>query len=153
MQPTSMPLPRFLQRCTGPQRSMTALAIGNSLDPVSTVLIQYGLRRELEAEVSLLQIGYHMREVKELASTIKDAVAGLRKTNEYVKSAFNAEVQRATVNADKLRSFTQELKDANAELEASLGDTGSNFPTSEESSTPAQPSVTDRNGVTLNTEK
>ena len=28
-----------------------------------------------------------MREVKELASTIKDAVAGLRKTNESVKSA------------------------------------------------------------------
>lgn len=94
-----------------------------------------------------------MREVKELASTIKDAVAGLRKTNESVKSAFNAEVQRASVNADKLRSFTQELKDANAELEASLGDTGSNFPSSEELNTQAPPAVADRNGVTLNTEK
>lgn len=96
-----------------------------------------------------------MREVKELASTIKDAVAGLRKTNESVKSAFHAEVARAVGNADKVRAFTAELKDANIELEASLGETGSNFPTSEDSGSQEGANtlkVTNANGVTINPE-
>lgn len=93
-----------------------------------------------------------MREVKDLASGMKDAIANIKKLSTDAKSGLLSEIDRAKVNASKVTSFTQELSDANKEVEAFLGDTGSNFPTSEPSPTPAvKPKPhTDINGVTLN---
>lgn len=94
-----------------------------------------------------------MKEVRDLATAVQTAVANLKATNQSVLTNFNAEVQRANVNADKIRSFTLDLKNANAEVEASLGDTGSNFPPSSTATSEASTvrATTDRNGVTINT--
>lgn len=83
-----------------------------------------------------------MREVKDLASGVRDAVANVKKMTLEAKAALDAEIARSNVNTDKIKSLTKELKDANTEVEAALGETGSNFPQSEERKT-------DLNGVTL----
>lgn len=95
-----------------------------------------------------------MREIRDLAAGMKETIASLKKMNIAAKSELNSEVERANVNASKVKAFTKELKDANLEVESFLGETGSNFPTSEGSDTP-QPSGTlelqaDRNGVMIN---
>jgi hypothetical protein len=95
-----------------------------------------------------------MREVRELAEGMREAVASIRKTHTDAKSGLEVEVARAAVNSEKVKAFTQELKDANLEVESFLGETGSNFPTSETSATPrpAGGPRTDINGVTPNQE-
>lgn len=93
-----------------------------------------------------------MREVKELAAGMKDVLASLRKSSADAKSAFMSEVERAKVNADKVKSVAKELSDANKEVEDFLGDTGSNFPPSEGSNTQPPALKADANGVTKNPE-
>lgn len=87
-----------------------------------------------------------MREVSGLAAVVRDTVNVMRKAHSDALERLNTEVTNSKVNLAKVNSFTDELQAANREMEASLGDTGSNFPTS----TPSQPPLTDSNGVTLN---
>ena len=102
-----------------------------------------------------------MREVRDLAAGMKDAIASIRKSAADAKGSLAVEISRAQVNASKVSSFADELKEANLEVEEFLGETGSNFPSSEASITPAPAgrkmmehtqSRTDLNGVTLNPE-
>lgn len=95
-----------------------------------------------------------MREVKSLAQGMKEAIANVKKANLDAKSELDGEIQRSLTNADKVRSFTRDLKDANGEVESFLGDTGSNFPQEGGSDTPSQNTShrADANGVILNTE-
>ena len=74
-----------------------------------------------------------MREVRDLAAGMKEAIASLRKASADAKAALSEEMSRATGNADKVRTFIKELKEANQEVEAFLGEAGSNFPPSEDS--------------------
>lgn len=93
-----------------------------------------------------------MREVKDLASGMKEAIANVKKLTTDAKAGLNNEIGRALTNADKVRTFTRELKDANLEVESFLGDTGSNF-TPEDGNTQqhdGNPQKPDINGVTLN---
>lgn len=90
-----------------------------------------------------------MREVKSLAGTLKETIAGLRQKASKVTSEFKAEIDRAHDNMSKVASVTTELKDANKEVEAELGLVGSNFPTNEEpTEEQAGSSNADINGVT-----
>lgn len=90
-----------------------------------------------------------MREVRDFATAIRTSVEALRRTTEAAKGELMTEIQRGNVNAEKVRSMTKELKEANLEVESFLGETGSNFSNSEESNTQAPPRA-DINGVTLN---
>jgi hypothetical protein len=97
-----------------------------------------------------------MQEVRDLATSIKDAVTSLKSVSEGAKAALAYEVIRASVNADKVNSFIQELKDANKEVEELLGSVGSNFPPADhkvsEVKATASKSIVDLNGVSLNKE-
>ncbi len=94
-----------------------------------------------------------MREVRELAAGMKEVMASLRKESANAKSHFMSEVERAKVNASKVRAVANELSEANKEVEDFLGETGSNFSTSEGSDIPAPPSAkADANGVIKNPE-
>lgn len=90
-----------------------------------------------------------MREIKNMAQNMKDKLAALKA--QYNSNELNAEIDRANTNSEKIKAFTQELKDANAEIESFLGETGSNFSPSEESATRKQYGP-DHNGVTINQE-
>ncbi len=94
-----------------------------------------------------------MREVKELAAGMKEVMASLRKESANAKAHFMSEVERAKVNAQKVKSVANELSEANREVEDFLGETGSNFSSSEESVTQPPPLVKpDINGVIKNQE-
>lgn len=95
--------------------------------------------RFIEREVS-------MREISGLASAIRDTVSTMRRAHSDALERLSSEVMASKANLAKVNSFTDELQAANREMEASLGDTNSNFPTS----APSQASSTDLNGVTLN---
>jgi|SRR5712671_414176 len=137
--------------------------IGNrlALDLSLQSLILSQLERQLDVSVNLLNQGYslilaesvedNMQEVKDLAAGMRGLMAGLRKLNVDAKNRLTSEVTRAQVNAQKAMSLATELSDANREVEDFLGESGSNFPPSEDSDTP--PAVTllkpDINGVSL----
>jgi hypothetical protein len=134
---------------------MTDSETGSVLDanPAWQLLILFQVGLELEATVRYLNQNPNvtakeepMREIRDMAAGLRDAVATLRKEASTAKSTFKSEFLRAQANTAKFKAFTQELKDANAEVEGFLGETGSNFPTSEDSSTPPHPDI---NGVTL----
>lgn len=94
-----------------------------------------------------------MREVKNLASGMREAIANIKKLSTDAKAGLDNEVSRALVNADKVRTFTSELRDANLEVEQFLGDTGSNFPPSDGSTPPQSGAIkADVNGVIVNSE-
>lgn len=82
---------------------------------------------------------------------MKDAIAGIKKLAVDAKAGLNSEVSRAQSNANKVLALTADLKAANLEVEAFLGDTNSNFPpTGTDSNTPLSTGTHDINGVTLN---
>lgn len=93
-----------------------------------------------------------MKEVHDLASGMRELVAGLRKSSTDAKDGLLSEIQRGQVNASKVKAMAQDLKAANLEVEGFLGETPSNFSGSETLNTPAPKPKTDINGVTLNTE-
>lgn len=135
--------------------SMTGLENGNrfSQDVVLRTLVEHGLSKALFQFVSSeneLVWENEMREIKELAVGLKESLAALKSASAGAKASLVSEMQRATVNAQKVHSLAAELKEANTEVEDFLGESGSNFPSSETSSTPA-PKL-DSNGVSLNTE-
>lgn len=101
-----------------------------------------------------------MREVHDLASGMREAIASIRKNAVDAKNGLASEIVRANVNADKVKSLTDDLKEANKEVESFLGESGSNFPPSGDSNTQQQDGLnkgvqtgvkpeTDINGVTL----
>ena len=103
-----------------------------------------------------------MQEVKDLAAGMRGLLANLRKLNVDAKNKLVSEVIRAEINAQKAMSLATELSDANKEVEDFLGESGSNFPSSEALVTPPvvgekrqleypRPKA-DLNGVTLNKE-
>ena len=91
-----------------------------------------------------------MREVSGLATTIKDTVAKLKAAHVAATKRFNKEVSHSETNLAKVNSFTDELATANKEIEDALGDTGSNFPSSEDMKLKHKSEDTDINGVTPN---
>jgi hypothetical protein len=93
-----------------------------------------------------------MKEVRDMAAGMREAIASIRKSSADAKNNLAVEIGRAQTNAAKVRSFTQELRDANLEVESFLGETNSNFQHSEDSDTQQSPSKPDVNGVTLNKE-
>jgi hypothetical protein len=90
-----------------------------------------------------------MRDVKNAAISIKDMVAQIKKATDAAQAAFVPEAKNAIVNAGKLVSAAGDLKEANKLMEDALGDTGSNFPSQQESESSSKEHA-DLNGVTLN---
>lgn len=130
---------------------MTGLEAGNRLnqDVVLQTLLLYGLERSLSDYLIEVRVN-EMREVRSLAASMRAAMDSLKQATMEAQESLLVEVERGNTNAQKVRSMTKELKEANLEVEAFLGETGSNFTPSEASST-QQPRA-DANGVTLNTE-
>lgn len=94
-----------------------------------------------------------MQEVKDLAAGMRGLMANLRKLNVDAKNRLTSEVSRAQVNAQKAMSLATELSDANKEVEDFLGESGSNFPPSEDLATPLVDGPVSKpllNGVMLN---
>ena len=84
-----------------------------------------------------------MREVKGLANTMRGLIAELKQGHAAAMGRFNQEAAISKVNLEKVNAVTEELAEANREVEAMLGDTGSNFPEQEKSQF-------DQNGVKVN---
>src|SRR5229473_1975569 len=124
--------------------SVTGNRFKQDLSLQSHILSQLG--RQLDADVSLLNQGYslilaesvedNMQEVKDLAAGMRGLLANLRKLNVDAKNKLVSEVIRAEINAQKAMSLATELSDANKEVEDFLGESGSNFPSSEALVTP-----------------
>jgi hypothetical protein len=143
---------------TDRQRLMTDLVTGNRLllDPALQFLILNQLSWALDSEVnwqnhliySSIVREKDMREVHDLAAGMKEMIAGVKRAAAEAKNSLSAEINRAHVNADKVKSMTDDLKSANLEVEDFLGESGSNFPPSGNSDTPH--AHADSNGVTLN---
>lgn len=138
--------------------SMTGSDNGNRLDQdiaLCTLLLS-GVNQSLQefvvAENRKLW-AEQMREVKELAAGMKEVLAGLRKDSADAKGQFMSEAERAKINAAKVRSLAVELSEANKEVEEFLGESGSNFPPTEDSGTSPTPlPKPDINGVTISQE-
>jgi hypothetical protein len=109
------------------------------------------VQRELDAEVATQNRAStgddpNMREINSMATVLRDAIAALKQQTLDATASFQAEVNNSKANLSKVTSMTGELKAANQEVEQMLGQSGSNFtPSSESTSTPA-----DINGVTVN---
>lgn len=88
-----------------------------------------------------------MQEIKNLAGTLTEAFALLKKIHVDAHSSLNAELTRAHDNASKVKSIVADLREANKQVEAFLGEANTNFPPVEEPSEFHQ--KTDINGVTL----
>lgn len=136
---------------------MTGLENGNrfSQDVVLRTLVEFGISKSLRewvSEVNRLAWENEMREIKELSVGLRESLAALKSASAGAKASLVSEMERAKVNAQKVQSLAVELKEANKEVEEFLGETGSNFSSSEDSSTPAPPSQprADMNGVTMN---
>jgi hypothetical protein len=148
-----------MQPFTDQQRLTKDLATGHRLQysPALQLLILTQVNWELESELryqchlSCSVRELEMREVHDLAAGMKDAIAGIKKLAVDAKAGLNSEVSRAQSNANKVLALTADLKAANLEVEAFLGDTNSNFPpTGTDSNTPLSTGTHDINGVTLN---
>lgn len=137
--------------------------IGSRLetDPQLWPYIQRGMEWELDQEVrrqnrlTFLSLARElkMREVKSLADELKQSLADVRQMTIDAKNELMDEAKRAIGNAGKVRSFTKDLKDANAQVEAFLGDSGSNFPPETLGDTPPPTGKHDLNGVRLMEDK
>ena len=80
-----------------------------------------------------------MKEVTNLAKVLQATVNQLKNAHAAALAAFHSEVSHSNANLAKVNSITAELATANKEVEAALGETGSNFPPITEGP--------DRNGV------
>lgn len=122
-----------------------------SQDVVLRTLVEYGVSRSLKLWVlreNQLVWENEMREIKELSVGLRESLAALKSVSVGAKAALVSEMAIAKVNAQKVQALAAELHEANKEVEAFLGETGSNFSSLEDSSTPKP----DSNGVTLNKE-
>lgn len=149
---------------THQSRSMSGSEAGSSLSrqPMWQLLILYNVGLELSAEVQLQNrlipsttasyVGNdEMRDIKNMAVSLKDLITKLKVDAANAQAGFLAEGNRAHENTQKVRSATADLKEANLMVEEMLGETGSNFPPLESSETSGVGHA-DANGVTLNPE-
>lgn len=92
-----------------------------------------------------------MREVKNLADTLRGTIAQLRAGHAAALHEFGNEVKNSNNNLAKVKAMTKELAVANRDVESLLGDAGSNFEVDEEEvkGTTSMPK-SDVNGVTVN---
>ena len=93
-----------------------------------------------------------MQEVKDLASVLKDTVAGLKQAMADAGNSLTAEIKIGHDNISKVKALTAGLRDANKEVEAILGATRSNYPEPEPPTEQAKPlgfGPSDLNGVSL----
>jgi hypothetical protein len=141
----------------GLRRSMTDSVTGKrmQLDPVLQLLVLNNVKWELDAELFYQNNSirdHNMREVRDLAAGMKQAIAGLKQSAVDAKNNLNAEIAHAQVNAEKVNALTADLKAANLGVDSFLGETGSNFPPSGTvlSTPPSAVGKADANGVTLN---
>lgn len=81
-----------------------------------------------------------MREVKGMASVMRDTIKELRAAHVQATDDFKQEVTTAKGNLMKMKSMTADLREANREVEKEFAGADSNFPTSE-GETPKQPST------------
>jgi predicted nucleic acid-binding Zn-ribbon protein len=79
-----------------------------------------------------------MREVRGLAETIRERVKALKAEAANATNEFNSEHDATIASIGKVKSITSELRAARQEVDAQLGDVGSNFPT-QEGQTSAKP--------------
>lgn len=113
--------------------------------------IEMALRQEVSYQNTFASEGSEeiMREVRNVASTMREAIAALKQRAGLAVANFESEVNNAHSNLDNVDSVTHELKEANKEVESMLGESGSNF-------TPVGPDGTsrpvDENGVWVNPE-
>lgn len=107
---------------------------------------------ELEVCKLLIQLKEHnMREIQNLAQVMRDTISDLKKQATDAASGFQTEVGHTKDNIAKVQSLTQELQDANKEVEQVLGQSGSNFtPTPTTTSTGVKDGRTPPPNVTLN---
>ena len=82
--------------------------------------------------IKYLERGEDMREVKGLAQDMREKVAALKRDTIKARTEFATEVANSRSNLTKFKAFTTDLREANKEVETMLGETGSNFPTSED---------------------
>jgi hypothetical protein len=124
------------------------------VEHATQLLILSQLERSLDAHVlkqnradrSTYYRNIKMREVQGLADVVSSTVKRLKAAHLAATTRFKTEVANSETNLTKVSAFTDELATANKEMEAALGDTGSNFPTSEAAGSPKP----DINGVTVN---
>lgn len=96
-----------------------------------------------------------MREVLNLAGSLRDTLTSLRAEAERAKNEFHGEHKATQVAIGKVKSLTKDLKQARQQVEGVLGEAGSNFQEVVEPETGNQEpacSVFDSNGVCLNRE-
>src|SRR5579864_9015774 len=107
---------------------MNALVNGKQL-PVAVLL---GLALDLSMHVNTQNTidhstyshpfieGYAMREVKDLADTLRGTLQQLKTSTAQAKTQFASEVAHTQTNIAKLNSFTNELAQGNKDVEALL---------------------------------
>ena len=149
-----------MQQLTDLQHLRRDLVTGNRLkfNAALTSLILDQVEREVDAELKWQNHlifcnsvqGTNMREVHNLATGMKEAIASIKKAAVDARAQLDSEVARAQTNVGKVKSVATALKEANLEVESFLGETGSNFPSSETS--PMSAGHADINGVTVNPE-
>ncbi len=110
------------------------------ISPALTEHILSQIQRELDAEVTAQNRQAHsqassatpgwtfnMRELSNMASTMREAMAALKQKIAASTQSFETEVGHSHINVDKVDAVTSELKAANKEVEQMLGESGSNF--------------------------
>ena len=92
-----------------------------------------------------------MREVRNVAEVMRETMRQLKADSVAAVGEFQKEVSVSQEQMGKVRALTSELKEANQEVSAMLGESGSNFstkvPASENSGVTTKPDI---NGVTVN---
>lgn len=123
--------------------SMYDLVSGIQLSPSQELYVLFGMEYQLDAELLWQnQLIYleaasanewdedDMKEIKNLSSSLKTMMDGVKSAAADAQAQFQAEAERAKTNAGKVVSVAQDLKTSNLELEAFLGESDSNFPPS-----------------------
>lgn len=91
-----------------------------------------------------------MRELSNMASTMREAMAALKLKIANSTQSFQTELGHSQVNIDKVDAVTGELKAANQEVEQMLGQSGSNFTPASSAEPTSTLGPPDSNGVQVN---
>lgn len=108
------------------------------------------INRSHKKSLSLIEKGVEMREVKNLADTLRGTIAQLRTGHAAALTEFGNEVRNSNGNLAKVRAMTKELAAANRDVESMLGDAGSNFQEEDNIKGTTSTPKSDVNGVTVN---
>jgi hypothetical protein len=69
-----------------------------------------------------------MKEMRNIASSLRESLAALKASANQAVGEFQTEVVNGQANINKVKAVTIELKSANKEVEQILGQGDSNFP-------------------------